>query len=52
MIGFGLQSATKIFKKWITKCDGITNHEGLQSDTVQQSYQMFDKKFSVSFPQR
>ena len=30
MIGFEVQSATKI-----TKCDGITNHDGLQSDKVQ-----------------
>ena len=35
MIGLGLQSATKIFKKWTKKCDGITNHAGLQADTVQ-----------------
>ena len=25
------------FKKCITKCDGITKHDGLQSDTVQAS---------------
>ena len=35
VIGLGLQSATKIFKKWIKKCDGITHHAGLQTDTVQ-----------------
>ena len=36
-IGFGLQSATKIKKNWITKCDGIANRDRLQSDTVQSS---------------
>ena len=36
-MGFELQSATKILKNWITKCDGITNRDGLQSDTVQGS---------------
>lgn len=38
VIGLGLQSATKILKKWIKKCDGITNHAGLQTDTVQYFY--------------
>ena len=33
-IDFGLQILTKIFKIWITKCDGITNRHGLQGDTV------------------
>ena len=27
----------KNFKIWITKCDEITNHDGLQSDTVHKS---------------
>ena len=29
----------KSFKNWITKSDGITKHDGLQSDTIQQSDQ-------------
>ena len=36
MIGFGLPCEKKNFKKWITKCYGITKLDGLHSDKVQQ----------------
>ena len=35
MIGFGLQKCDRILKKRITKYDGITKRNELQSDTVQ-----------------
>ena len=35
MIAFGLQKCDRILKKRITKYDGITKRNELQSDTVQ-----------------
>ena len=45
--GVWITKRGKNFKKWITKCDGVTNRDGLQSDIVQvDNIRNFQKSFS------
>ena len=49
VIGLGLQSATKILKKWIKKCDGITNwYSAVFRSVKNMSWQL--NMLTCSFP--